>query len=613
MALAVVQSCYTRTVFVNHTVTFPTPVTPDNLILLFCNNLILSILNQPDWTPVNPADTDGFFLAYRYAQAGDGTTPPPFWLDTSNISAAEAVEISGVTGIFASDFEGYVRSSSTPVTGNPTVNPNALAFCASGQGSGFGAYTVGAGFTNLQTSGTESMSLDYAAVPVAGTSPTDAPNWSAGGTAGHWVMAIVGRSSGSPGEGDTVPGTVTLTAPGVEAQVPGQGSTAPGTVTLTPPAVVAELVYDAPIGTVSLRAPRVRAHIETGVGDARVTQAARLTLGVGAPTPRATQAVRLAIAEIIAQPRVTQCVRLTIAPAIPCTTKWCQCWRIQRRDGVTLRFTSLDEDFLWGNLLYKSCDSLNPSAAESASTVGQVGNIELQGVISSDDITEADLYGGLYDDAFVEVWIVPYEDTAGEVPRRLAAGWTGNLSHSEAGFNMEVIGPGARLDQQALTQQVTPTCRWVFGDNHCTKDAEALKKQGFVMNSTRDRGTFTAAISEGSEGAGDISDGDLASGEGGGGGVTPGLQWANGRVRWTSGRNLSQVCEVKSVDFDTGTIVLWALPAFLPEPGDAFDLLPGCDNSAVTCKEVYGNYLNFGGFRDVPGQDSINQTPDAKY
>lgn len=432
-------------------------------------------------------------------------------------------------------------------------------------------------------------------------------------------------------EADADIGTITLTAPQIAALVEAEGDADIGVIALTAPTVTAQIKVSADIGTIDLDPPHARAHVHTGPtdaratqgvrltltvgdGDARVTQAARLTAAEVTANARATQAARLVAAQVEVQPRVTQTVRLTIAPAIPCATQWAQCWQIRRRDGVILRFTSLDEDFEWGGQVYDSCDSLNPSAAESASTVGQVGNIELVGVISSMKISESDLYGGLYDDAFVEVWEVPYVDTAGEVPRRLAAGWTGNLTHSANSFNMEVIGPGARLSQQALTQAVTPTCRWVFGDpGTCTFDIEARKKPSFVLRAT-DRGKFTAAISESSSGAGDFSGEVFTDGSGSSDGVTDdGLQWANGKVRWTSGRNLSQVCEVKTVDFDTGEIVLWALPAFLPQPGDAFDLLPGCDQSADTCKNVYRNYLNFGGFRDVPGQDSIQQTPDAKY
>jgi uncharacterized phage protein (TIGR02218 family) len=328
-------------------------------------------------------------------------------------------------------------------------------------------------------------------------------------------------------------------------------------------------------------------------GSARVTQAARLTIGAIAPPVRSTQAVRLAVAEGIYPLRMTQLARIIVSDYVPCVTRWQQCWIITRRDGVVFRYTSLDVDFTWGDNLYKSCGSLNPSAAEDASALGQVGNQELEGIFSDDGIKEAELYGGLFDDAFVEVWLVPYEGD--ESARRLAAGWTGNLRHGEKGFNLEVVGPGARIDQQALVQVYTPGCRWTFGDSRCQYDREAHRVQATITH-VFDRGRFVAEIDANS--AGDADD----------------LQWENGLAQWTSGENVGRNCEVKAADFASAgvTIELWELAGLEPQVGDTFDLLPGCDLSKATCKNVYDNVINFGGFDRVPGQDSVVQTPDAK-
>lgn len=324
-----------------------------------------------------------------------------------------------------------------------------------------------------------------------------------------------------------------------------------------------------------------------GDSDARVTQAVRLTLGHVAPPGRITQAHRLTVCAIHPPGRITQAHRLTVARGVDCVTHWCQCWTITRRDGVVFRFTSLDQDFHLGDLVYKSCGSLQPSASEESSQVGSVSNMELTGILADDSITEEELFGGLFDDALVEVWLHPFEGT--ETPRRLAAGWIGAVQHGEQGWTGEVTGPGAKIDQQALVVPYAPACRWVFGDNRCTKDLTALQATGSV-SAVDNRGLF----------AGDAVD------------PAQGSQWANGRVIWTSGRNAGVTCEVKSVDFDTGAVELWALCPFLPELGDDYTLQPGCDLSESTCKGVYGNLINFGGFAEVPGNDALAQTPIAK-
>ena len=320
----------------------------------------------------------------------------------------------------------------------------------------------------------------------------------------------------------------------------------------------------------------------------QATQQAVLLLGEIVPSVRGSQQAGLLLAEIIPDVAASQQAVLILADGSPCVTSRCQIWTITRRDGVVFRYTSHDQDVRYGGQVYSSCRSLDPSASENASTLGSVGNIELEGIIDDDGISEADLYGGLFDDAYVTVDLIAWDGA--EAPRRLASGWTGELSQGETGFKMEVLGAGARLDQQALVQMVTPGCRWVFGSPECGVDVEALAIGGTVTASAS-RGRFLALL--------DAGDG--------------GLQWGNGRLRWTSGANVGQVVEVKSVDFDTGDVVLWASPAFLPEPGDAFDLLPGCDFVREGGCTVYANVINFGGFPDVPGSDSLLETPDAKY
>lgn len=325
-------------------------------------------------------------------------------------------------------------------------------------------------------------------------------------------------------------------------------------------------------------------------GQERLTQAVRLSLGAISPPVRDTQQVRLAVAAGRYPARVTQTVRLTAASAVACVTMWQQLWEITRTDGVVFRFTSLDADFALGARVFKTCGSLTPSATEESSAIGTVSNIELQGILADDSITEADLYGGLFDDAFVEVWLWPF--AGAETPRRIAAGWMGSVQHGEQGWSGDITGPGARLDQQSLVVPFAPACRWTFGDFRCTKDLTALQTTGTVLEAANRGLIFTDAVEPGH-----------------------GSQWENGRVIWQTGRNAGVTCEIKLADFaGTGDteISLWALCPFLPEPGDEFIMQPGCDLSAATCKNVYANLINFGGFKDVPGNDAITATPIAK-
>lgn len=308
------------------------------------------------------------------------------------------------------------------------------------------------------------------------------------------------------------------------------------------------------------------------------------------PEGRASLALAEVLAEIIPAVRMPESVIEVLGDGVACLTKWQQLWRITRKDGEVLCFTSLDRDFVWGSQTFRACASLDPSAAESAATIGQIGSQDLRGVIADDAVSEADLWAGLYDDAFVEVWLVPWEGT--DTPRRLAAGWTGQMTQDDAAFNIEVLGPGKRIDQQALVQVFTPGCRWLFGDHDtCGVDIEAMARPGTVTGSTN-RHRFFATIG--------ASSGPATA------------QWANGTVIWETGDNAGATAEVRAVDFVSGTIDLWVPAGFRPAAGDEFRLLPGCDRLKPTCQTIYGNYGRYGGFWDIPGEDAILETPDSK-
>lgn len=292
----------------------------------------------------------------------------------------------------------------------------------------------------------------------------------------------------------------------------------------------------------------------------------------------------------------------------PCVTAWTQCIKILRRDAIAFRFTTLDQDFPFRGETYLTCGSLDPSAIQTTAQLGEAGSAELGGLITATGIEEEELYGGLFDDAFVELWLVPF-DTAmassgegGEEPRRLAAGWSGKITHSTRGYKMEVLGPGARLEQKPIVQVYSPQCRWVFGDERCTVDLDPLAVAGTVTTAFN-RGSFQATLDDPLLGTG--SGEPASSGE-----AT--TQFANGKIVWLTGVNAGQTTEVKEVDFDAGRITLWALTVRVPEAGDTFTLFPGCAQDFATCKDVYDNAISFGGFPYVPGRDAIMESPNAK-
>jgi len=352
------------------------------------------------------------------------------------------------------------------------------------------------------------------------------------------------------------------------------------------PAVTSGIRVNIPAGALELTGQIPLVSTEAFVG---ATQQAAIALGQVEPGARVSQQAVVMLGEIVPGVEASQQAIVLLADGSPCVTQRAQIWKITRRDGVVFRFTSLDRDLVFGSETYRACASLNPSASENASQLGATGNIELDGIIDDDSITEADLYGGKFDDAFVTIDLVAWGEDA-ESPRRIASGWTGELSQGETGFRMEVLGAGSRLDQQALVTVVAPGCRWSgLQDPRCGVDVDALSLTG-IVSSAPSRGRILALLDD--DGAG--------------------RQWQNGVIIFGSGQNAGDRAEVKTVDFDTGEIVLWASPAYLAQPGDIFVLQPGCDLAIDGGCTVYANVINFGGFPDVPGSDALMETPDAK-
>jgi len=327
----------------------------------------------------------------------------------------------------------------------------------------------------------------------------------------------------------------------------------------------------------------------------RTTQALVLALTAGEADARVTQAPVLALVMEASPARVTQAPVLALVDTAPCLTHWAQCWRIERRDGEVFAFTSADMPIVFGGDTYSPCESLSASAAEMGAVLGQIGNAEISGIVSDDSIADRDLIGGLFDGARVEVWMVPWS-TSGETPWRLMTGVTGKLSQGRRGYTMEVLTPGGLLQQAAVVQVVTPSCRFELGDARCGFDLGPVTVTGTVTgvaplsaSTTADRRIF--------------ADSGRSEADG----------WFDrGIVTWLTGANAGAEGEVKDYVQATGQFTLWQPMLYPIEPGDTYSAVPGCDLLETTCKTKFNWYEHFGGYDKVPGRDSASQAPDAK-
>jgi uncharacterized phage protein (TIGR02218 family) len=329
----------------------------------------------------------------------------------------------------------------------------------------------------------------------------------------------------------------------------------------------------------------------------RDTQFAALVMAAPTPPMRATQFAALPLVEFFADTPITQMTALVLAEQIPCTTQWAQTWTITRTDGQVFAFTSLDRPLTFRGVVHSPCNSLTATATEQSTTIGASGNMELLGIISDAGISEQELYNGLFDFARFEIWMVPWLNHGGETPFRLMAGTTGTMSHGIDGFKFEVLTGSANLRQKGLLEVFSPSCRYGFGstlDSRCPVDLAAITVAGSATSTAVPAASNAATRRI-------VIDSSRAEPDG---------HFDLGVITFTGGANAGAKSEIKR--FEGGVFVLWSPLLFPIETGDTYTATPGCNKSPDDHMRFNADMVDFGGFPDVPGSDSINQFPDAK-
>jgi uncharacterized phage protein (TIGR02218 family) len=257
------------------------------------------------------------------------------------------------------------------------------------------------------------------------------------------------------------------------------------------------------------------------------------------------------------------------------------CWRLERRDGVALGFTTHDRDIRRGGLIYRAAPGMLPSSI-SITDGFDAESLDVEGALTSDAISAADLSAGRWDGASVHVFMVDWETPGGDI-LAVARGELGEVSIKAGAFEAELRSAIAQLDAP-VAEQTSPGCRAQLGDKRCRIDMAG-----------RTRLTRIAAVP-----AEDVV--ELA--EAGAGG-----DYSFGRLRWLGGPNSGLSSEVLR---SAGAVLTLAEPpAFPPAVGDLVQISEGCDRILATCAVRFANAANFRGEPHLPGIDLLTRYPGA--
>ena len=336
------------------------------------------------------------------------------------------------------------------------------------------------------------------------------------------------------------------------------------------------------------------------------------------------------------------------------------CVKITRADGVVIGATSHTKKLEIGSIMYFPTPGALPSNVESKSDFG-IDNLEVLGIIDSVLITDADLLGGKYDDATVEMFAVNYKQISdGIIP--IHKGFVGEITVGDTSYVAQLQGGMQRL-QQTVGELYSVTCRADLGDARCQVDLGLFTVTGTVTSVTDnrtfadiDRGNNSGSSVQINAGGSGYTVGDTLTVSGGtsvtpatlnvdtvdGGGavtaasyvsrgsytaiptnpvsVTGGTgtgatfdltfnnevdDWFNlGLFTWTSGNNNGISMEVKDFVSSTGEFTIYQKMPFDVQVGDNYMVFRGCDLLLSTCRDVFDNVDNFRGEPYIPGTDA---------
>jgi uncharacterized phage protein (TIGR02218 family) len=262
-------------------------------------------------------------------------------------------------------------------------------------------------------------------------------------------------------------------------------------------------------------------------------------------------------------------------------TTVCHCWRLTRTDGWVRGYTDHDRPLTIGAVLYAPQTGL--AASEARDTLGlAVDTVDVEGALSSDDISEEDIAAGLYDGATVETLLVNWRQPADFVLLRKAT--VGKITRTDGRFVAELESLVHALDRPS-GRYVSRTCDAELGDARCGFDPDNPDFTGIgLVEAHKAPSTLIVTGLDGFDAG----------------------WFAHGALIWTTGANAGRTERVEEHRKDvTGTtLVLRPRSGLSVAEGDAFSVVAGCDKKFATCKAKFANSLNFRGFPHLPGNDA---------
>ena len=253
-------------------------------------------------------------------------------------------------------------------------------------------------------------------------------------------------------------------------------------------------------------------------------------------------------------------------------------WRVLRRDGITLGFTTHDHDLWFDGVLHRASPGMVPSSIRRSADF-DADSAEVQGALSDESISAHDLSVGRFDGAQVRIGVVDWETGERQI---LYRGAIGDITEEDNRFTAELASRKAELAIDPVPR-TSPSCRAAFCGPGCD-----LSPVGYTHDSvlvSMDEASNAVMF-------------DLA---------TQAAGFIGGMVSWLDGPHAGQTMRVMAAD-PAGLVLDAPL-----EPGLAAGLRvmvrEGCDHTLDMCSLRFANAANFQGEPFLPGNDLLTRYP----
>jgi uncharacterized phage protein (TIGR02218 family) len=253
-------------------------------------------------------------------------------------------------------------------------------------------------------------------------------------------------------------------------------------------------------------------------------------------------------------------------------------WRVLRCDGVALGFTTHDADLWFDGLMHRAAPGIVPSAIRRSGDV-EPDSAEVEGALSHEAISSADLSAGRYDAARVTIGLVDWETLETQA---LYRGTLGTVSEEAGRFTAALVSRKAELKHDPVPR-TSPSCRAEFCGPGCTLSGARFTHEA-VLSAHAIAENAVALVTA----------------------ATP-ADLVGGTLRWLDGPHAGSTMGIVAAG-GSGLVLDAPLDEPLP-PGLRAEVREGCDRRLETCATRFGNAANFQGEPFLPGNDLVARYP----